>query len=200
MKSLSIISMTFVAGVAGCSLPVIGGGPSAATPALHGVAIDPAAVPPPVVQVREFWRSSVISVVAWDVDDAAFGLRASVSRTGELVGGRQFGDHRLYLTPLYARDMGGFKHASVTLGQPLLGEGTQRDSYSCFYGKECSPMVTFGVGIPDSILRANRDSLVVTFFPSVYEPWTITLRRELITAYLNKVDSVRADVRRTATM
>lgn len=200
MKSLSIISMTFVAGVAGCSLPVIGGGPSAATPALHGVAIDPAAVPPPVVQVREFWRSSVISVVAWDVDDAAFGLRASVSRTGELVGGRQFGDHRLYLTPLYARDMGGFKHASVTLGQPLLGEGTQRDSYSCFYGKECSPMVTFGVGIPDSILRANRDSLVVTFFPIVYEPWTITLRRELITAYLNKVDSVRADVRRTATM
>lgn len=200
MKSLRLVLTTFVAGVAGCSLPVIGGGPSAATPALHGVAMDPAAIPPPVVQVREFWRSSVISVVAWDVDDAAFGLRASVSRTGELVGGRQFGDHRLYLTPLYARDMGGFKYASVTLGQPLLGEGTQRDRYSCFYGKECSPMVTFGVGIPDSILRANRDSLVVTFFPSVYEPWTITLRRELITAYLNKVDSVRADVRRTATM
>lgn len=197
MKSLRLIYTTLVVGVAGCSLPLIGGGSSAPTPTFDAAATD--AVPPPVVQVREFWRSSVISVVAWDVDDAAFGLRASVSRTGELVDGQQFGDHRLYLTPLYARDMGGFKYASVTLGQPLLGAGTQRDRYSCFYGKECSPMVTLGVGIPDSILRANRDSLVVTFYPSVYEPWTITLRRELITAYLNKVDSVRADVRRTAT-
>ena len=61
-------------------------------------------------------------------------------------------------------------------------------------------MVTVGVRIPDSLLRANRDSLVVTFYPRVQEPWTITLRRDLITAYLNKVDSVVAELRKTATM
>lgn len=200
MKGLRLVCTTLVAGVAGCSLPVIGGGSSAPTPTMHDVATDIAAVPPPVVQVREFWRSSVVSVVAWDADDAAFGLRSSVSRTGELVGGPRFGDHRLYMTPLYAQDMGGFKYASVTLRELLLGAGAQRDPYSCFYGRECSPMVTVGVSLPDSLLRANQDSLVVTFFPTVRKPWTITLRRELIAAYLQKVDSVAAAQRQTATM
>jgi hypothetical protein len=196
MKSLRLVCTAFVAGVAGCSLPMIGGGSSAATSAVT----DTAAVAPPIVQVRAFWRSSVISVVAWDPDDAAFGLRTSVSRTGELVGGLRFGDHRLYLTPLYAHDMGGFAHAAVMPGPLLLGTGAQRDPYSCFYGKDCSPMVTVGVRVPDSLLRANRDSLVVTFFPSVLDPWTITLRRALIAAYLNKVDSVVAELRKTGTM
>ena len=200
MKSLRLVCTTIVAGVAGCSLPVIGSSPSAATPTLHAVATDIAFVAPPVVQVREFWRSSVVSVVAWDNDDADFGLRTSVTRTGTLVGGLRFGDHRLYMTPLYARNMGGFKYAAVTRGHLLLGTGWQGDPYSCYYGKECSPMVTVGVRVPDSLLRANRDSLVVTFYPRVQEPWTITLRRDLITAYLNKVDSVVAELRKTATM
>ena len=190
MKSF-LLACTACVAIAGCSLPLIGRSSSAAS--------DPDAVQQPVVQVREFWRSSVIAVVAWDVDDAAVGLRSSVSRTGELVGGLRLGDHRLYMTPLYARDMGGFKYASVTLGELLLGAGAHRDLYSCYYGKDCSPMVTVGVGIPDSLLRANRDSLVVTFFPAVRKPWTLTLRRELIAAYLQKVDSVAAALRQTAT-
>jgi hypothetical protein len=200
MKGLRLACTTFVAGVAGCSLPMIGGGSSAATSTVHAVATDTAAVEPPIVQVRAFWRSSVVSVVAWDANDAAFGLRTSVNRTGELVGGLRFGDHRLYMTPLYAHDMGGFAHAAVMPGRLLLGTGVQRDPYSCFYGKDCSPMVTVGVRVPDSLLRANRDSLVVTFFPRVLDPWTITLRRELIAAYLKKVDSVVAELRKTATM
>jgi hypothetical protein len=200
MNRLRLVCATFAAGVFGCSLPVIGGGSPAATPRLPAVAPDAAGVGAPVVQVREFWRSSVVSVVAWDPDDAAFGLRTSVTRTGDLVGGLRFGDHQLYMTPLYAQYMGGFKYATVTLGDFLLGTGAQRDPYSCFYGKHCSPMVTVGVRVPDSLLRANRDSLVVTFYPRVQEPWTITLRRELITAYLNKVDSVVAELRKTASL
>lgn len=200
MKSLRLIFATFVAGIAGCSLPVIGGGSAAATRALLTVPPDAVAVAAPVVQVREFWRSSVVSVVAWDADDAAFGLRTSVTRTGELVGGLRFGDHQLYMTPLYAQHNGGFKYATVTLRDFLLGTGAQRDPYSCFYGKDCSPMVTVGVRVPDSLLRAHRDSLVVTFYPRVQDPWTITLRRELITAYLTKVDSVVAELKRTASL
>jgi hypothetical protein len=164
------------------------------------VGTDNAAVATPVVQVRAFWRSSVVSIVAWDPDDPAFGLRTSVSRTGELVGGLRFGDHRLYMTPVYAHNMGGFKYAAVPVGHLLLETGSQGDPYSCFFGKECSPMVTVGVRVPDSLLRANRDSLVVTFYPQVQEPWTITLRRELIAAYLDEVDSVVAELRKKGTM
>jgi len=40
----------------------------------------------------------------------------------------------------------------------------------------------------------------VTFFPSTLDPWTITLRRELITAYLQKVDSVVAEMNKIASM
>jgi hypothetical protein len=163
-------------------------------------ATDSAVVEPSVVQVRSFRRSSTVSVVAWEADDAEVGLRTSVSRTGELVGGRQIGDHSLYMDPRYARDMGGFKYAADTLGHLLLGIGARRDLYACYYGKDCSPMTTVGVRIPDSLLRANRDSLVVTFYPRVLEPWTITLRRELIAAYLKTVDSVVAEMKTTRAM
>jgi hypothetical protein len=200
MKSLRLVFTTLVAGVAGCSLPVIGGGSSTATPTVRAVEIDAAAVARPVVQVRGFRRSAVVSVVAWDANDAAFGLRTSVSRTGRLVGGLRFGDHLLYVTPLYASNMGGFKYAAVTRGHLLLTARPQRDYYACFYGEECSPMVTVGVGVPDSVLRANRDSLVVTFYPSLLDAWTITLRRQVIEPYLNKVDSVVAELKKTRTM
>lgn len=198
MKSLRFVLAICVAGVTGCALPMFGGGSSYATRTAQSLDTDVTA--PPIVQVREFWRSATISVVAWDKDEAYFGLRTSVTRNGTLVGGDRFGDHRLYLTPLLVQNMGGFAHAAVMpTKEVLLAVGTQKDSYSCFYGKQCSPMVTLGVRIPDSLLRANRDSLVVTFFPRVREPWTITLRRELITAYLDKVDLVVADMTRTAT-
>ena len=60
-------------------------------------------------------------------------------------------------------------------------------------------MTTVGVRVPDSILRANQDSLVVTFFPAATEPWTITLHRDLISAYLKTVDSVVAELRTNTT-
>jgi hypothetical protein len=200
MASLRLFRSIVVVGVIGCSLPFVGRSPATGTPSLSAVTADTATDAPPVVQVREFPHSSAVSVVAWDADDATIGLRTSVNRTGTLVGGLRFGDHRLYMTPSYVRNMGGFKYATVTRGQLLLGTGWEGDPYSCFYGKECSPMVTVGVRLPDSLLRANRDSLVVTFYPTVQEPWTITLRRDLIAAYLNKVDSVVAELRKTATM
>lgn len=200
MKSLALVYTTLLAGVAGCSLPGIGGGSSLPTPSEASVPTDTAAVARPVVQVRGFPRSSVVSVVAWDVNDAAFGLRTSVSRTGRSVGGVRFGDHLLYMVPSYASQMGGFKYAAVTRGHLLLTARPQRDYYACFYGAECSPMVTIGVGVPDSVLRANQDSLVVTFYPTLLDPWTITLRREVIAPYLNKVDSIVTVLKKTATM
>jgi hypothetical protein len=200
MKSLRLVCTAFLAGVASCSFPAIEGRSFGAAPAFTSAETDTTAAPPPVVEVRGFSHSEFVTVVASDADDAEFGLRASVNRDGVLVGGLRFGDHDLYVTPLYARAMGGFKYASDTLGHILLRTGTLRDNYACFYGRKCWPLITLGVRIPDSLLRNNRDSLVVRFVPEVGDQWTITMRRELIAAYLNKVDSVVADARKARTM
>ncbi|MDQ6717028.1 MAG: hypothetical protein M3Z17_01635 [Gemmatimonadota bacterium] len=197
MKSLTSAAAVVAVTLAGCA-PLPGGRFSATVP----VAADATSelIAPPIVQVREYWRSSAVSIVAWDKDDAEFGLRTAVTRTGTLVGGQRFGDHRLYLAPFLARDMGGFKYATVAKGELLVRTGIQKDTYACYYGNVCSPMIADGVRIPDSLLRANRDSLVVTFFPNVQPPWTLTLRRELIAAYLQKVDSIAAVMGRVAAM
>ena len=140
-------------------------------------------------------------MVAWDPDDSEFGLRTSITRTGKLLGGLRAGDHSLYMTPYLLRDMGGFAHAAVDPKKgELLSTGGRRDDYACFYGSQCSPLFTVGVRIPDSLLRENRDGMEVTFYPRVQDPWTLYLRRELISAYLAKVDSVVKEMRKSGTM
>ena len=201
MKGPRLVCSLLVLAVAGCSLPLIGSRSAVddvAPPVSNIANADFVTEKPPIVQVRSYWHSSVVTIVAWGEDDPAFGLRTSVSRAGKLVGGRQYGDHRLYLTPFLARDMGGFAHAEAEPDQILASVGWQNDSYNCFYGRRCSPMVTLGVRVPDSLLRANRDDFVVTFYPRVLDPWTLTLRRELIDAYLAKVDSVVAEMKKSA--
>ena len=197
MKILRLLGAALV--VAACSTPASRGGSAVAAPAVRAAATDTSVTKPPVVQVRAFSHSSVISVVAWDANNADIGLRTSVSRSGGGLIGPRLGDHSLYMHPLYAQDMGGFKYASVSMREILVRTREERDVYSCFYGKECSPMTTVGVRVPDSILRANQDSLVVTFFPAATEPWTITLHRDLISAYLKTVDSVVAELRTNTT-
>lgn len=193
MKSLKLLCSTLLV-----ALPVMGGSfdDKAGTSPVAIATEDTA----PIVQVRDFWQSALVTVVAWDADDPAFGLRTSVTRTGKLVGGLRAGDHSLYMTPYLVRDMGGFAHAAVDPKKgELLSTGRQRDDYACFYGKNCSPMNTVGIRIPDSLLRENRDGLEVTFYPRVQDPWSLYVRRELISSYLVKVDSVVNAMRRTGT-
>lgn len=192
MTDRRVILAALVVGVAGCSLPLIGDGPLARFSAEQEVTVDTTAVAPPVVQVRDFPHSSVVNVFAWEPDDAQMGLSTSVTRTGKLFGGLRAGDHQLYIDVLQARLMGGFKYATVAPDHLLLRTNARRDPQACFYGKVCSPMISLGVRIPDSLLRAHRDSLVVTFHPAAMQPWTVTLRPELVTAYLQRVDSVVA--------
>lgn len=193
MTPRRVLGAVLVASVSACALPMFGGRTSASK---HPVlaAADTATKAPPVVQVRDFKSSSVVSVLAWEADEARIGLRSEVSRKGTLVGGR-LGDHVLYLTPFYVWYMGGFAHAIAEPGKPLLGIGTLTDPYNCFYGSRCSPMTAIGVRLPDALLRTHRDSLVVTFLPSGRDPWAVTLRRELIAAFLTTVDSVVAEMR-----
>jgi hypothetical protein len=193
MKSLKLLCTTLFA-----TLPMMGGTFDGNTTSPVAMASDD---PPPVVQVRDYWHSAVVTVVAWDPDDSEFGLRTSITRTGKLVGGLRAGDHSLYMTPYLVRDMGGFAHAAVDPKKgELLRTGAGQDDYACFYGSTCSPRFTVGIRVPDSLLRENADGMEVTFFPRVQEPWTLYLRPQLISAYLAKVDSVVKEMKRTGTM
>lgn len=194
MTPRRLLGAMLVASVSGCALPLFGGRTAPTPPALRAATADTVPTAPPIVQVRDFRSSSVVSVLAWEADEARIGLRSEVSRKGTLVGGR-LGDHVLYLTPFYVWYMGGFAHAIAEPGKPLLGTGTLTDPYNCFYGSHCTPMTAIGVRLPDALLRAHRDSLVVTFLPSGRDPWAVTLRRELIAAFLTKVDSVVGEMR-----
>ncbi len=196
MMSVRLLGTLCVAGVVGCSLPLVGRRPAVVKPAVDVAAADTVPLAPPIVQVRDFAGSSVVSVLAWDAADAAFGLRTAVNRNGTLVGGLRYGDHQLYMTPFYYWYMGGFAHATAEPGKPLLRTGWSGDAQACFYGTRCSPVDAVGVRLPDALLRANRDSLVVTF-DAPRDPWSITLRRALIAAYLTAVDSVVAEMRKT---
>lgn len=194
MTSRRLLGAMLVASVSGCALPMFGGRTAPTPPALRATTADTVPTAPPIVQVRDFRSSSVVSVLAWEADEARIGLRAEISRNGTLVGWRA-GDHLLYLTPFYAWYMGGFVHATAEPGKPLMRTGELRDSYSCFFGRRCSPLTYVAVRLPDALLRASRDSLVVTFIPTGRDTWTVTLRRELIAAFLTKVDSVVAEMR-----
>jgi hypothetical protein len=153
-----------------------------------------------IVQLREFDRSAAVTVLAWDADDASYGVRATVSRNGgTLVGQPRSGNHELYLDPVMVQHMGGFRLAGVLPGPPLVPAPPMRDVYSCSYGSHCSPMTALGVWIPDSVLRAHQDrgdSLVVTFTPALGRDWEVTLSGDLIGRYLHAVDSVSASLAR----
>jgi hypothetical protein len=52
------------------------------------------------------------------------------------------------------------------------------------------------VRVPDSVLRANRDSLAVRFYGSAGSELIITVYRDLIDPYLATVDSLSAALRK----
>lgn len=180
------------AGAGGATtLPVAADRPTAAD------SVDATAAPgPPIVQLRDFPSASSIAIRAWTPDAAAYGLQARVGRDGSLHGGVQRGDHRLYMSTFYVNDKGGFSHAVAPDGTLLRHGGAATDTHACDDIDRCAPRTTVGVSVPDALLRANRDSLVVDFRPGAGRAWSVTLRRELIAAYLGAVDSVAAARRR----
>ena len=150
----------------------------------------------PVLRIREFPGSARTSVLVWSRDEAHVGLRAEVRRDdGRLTGDFQRDEHTLYLATSYVSTMGGFTRATVPPQHKLfLRRSWGRDDLAC-YGAgraQCSPPSTVRLAIPDSVLRAPGDSVVVTFHSDWANPWTVSLRREIVDAYLRTVDSVSA--------
>ncbi len=150
----------------------------------------------PVVQVRDFTRARTVSILGFFLENATYGLRAEVRHDGQLVTSRRLGDHRLYINRAVVSANGGFRLASIMTSELPLDVGYMRDVNSCIQGPPCSPYESVTLGIPDSVLRNNRDGLVVTFDRVAPSQWTIALSPGMIAAYLSSVDSVIA-MRRT---
>ena len=144
---------------------------------------------PATIEVRYYAHSPTVTVVGWDPTETAFGLRAWLRRDGSLIR-----DHRLYVSTYYTPARPAFTRA-VTPYRPLELTGISRDVYSCAGGSPCSPPETFGAFIPDALLRSNRDSIAVTFYNRRGRELLITLHRNLIEAYLGRLDSVVAVMR-----
>lgn len=146
------------------------------------------------VQVRDIPNTPSIAIVAWTPGSGEYGLRTRIGRDGEHLGVSRKGEHRLYLDSKFAENQGGFAHASVN-GKVLRSTGSERDMDACKFG-ECSPQTTVGVGVSDEVLRENKDKFVVQLRPRGQRPWEITLRQDLIEAYLAAVDSVSASLKK----
>jgi hypothetical protein len=162
----------------------------------------------PIVQVREYNRSATVNVVAWGPEDAGYGLHAMLRRDGTLVR-----DHRFYVNTLYL-GAGFFRNTALTFGpgpafqgrrfiemiapreQLLEREGISRDVHYCFGWPRCSPFETGGARVPDSVLRASRDSVALRFYDRFNTEMILTLRRDVIDPYLRTVDSVAAVLRK----
>jgi hypothetical protein len=152
-------------------------------------ALDSAAAAAPVVRVRDFPGAAATTVVGWIAAESAYGLRTRVRRDGTLGGSRD-GEHELYLDVLYVQNRAGFSHAATPGGLLLRRSGQRRDIDACRGGEPCSPMEITGLVLPDTLLRADRDSLVVVMHRLAGGNWHVTLPRSLIDAYLAAVDSV----------
>lgn len=163
----------------------------------------------PLVQVREFPHSSIVSVVAWSPDEAEIGLRARISRgQGSLISDHRLyvstywlgrgpvTDSRMYVSPASVTvrsRLGGVVETVTPARQLVKAAGIFRDDRACFYDVDtCTPFETFEVRVPDAMLRANRDSVAVRLYGRGGTETIVTVRRELIDAYLEKVDSVTA--------
>jgi hypothetical protein len=179
----AIVVVNAFAGLIGCAPSILPVTPSAAT------RIE---VPPPqpaTIEVRYYAHSPTVTIVGWDPAETAFGLRAWLRGDGSLIR-----DHRLYVSTYYTPARPAFTRA-VTPDRPLELTGIARDVYSCAGGSPCSPPETFGAFIPDALLRSHRDSLAVTFYNGRGRELLITLHRDLIEAYLGRLDSVVAVMR-----
>ena len=184
----ALMFATSLAGMIGCAPPIL----LSATIASHVVAPatdDTIGQVPATIELRYFRFSPTVSVVGWTDEDTGYGLRGTVRRDGSLVR-----DHRLFVSTWYVPDVRAFPHAVVPSG-PLKMIGVSRDTYHCYFGDKCSPYETFGARIPDKILRANRDSVAVTFYSSGGRKLIVTVQRNLIDAYLAAVDSVSTALR-----
>lgn len=175
---------TVLAMMTGCARSILPATPSGAT------RVEVPAAEPVTVEIRYYAHAPTVTILAWPASEMMYGLRAWLRRDGSLIEG-----HRLYVSTYYLPTRPAVVQA-VTADHVLELTGIWRDGQWCIGGKPCSPPETFGVIIPDTLLRAGSDSVAVVFYERSGRRVPITLPRTLIHSYLGRVDSVVAVMRR----
>jgi hypothetical protein len=163
------------------------------------VVVDEEADTLPRVTVRYNTFSPSIDIVAWDAHESAVGLRASVRRDGTVIR-----DHRVFVSTAYFSDWQFFARANwhvftnnILRAQPLLFAGRSQDLYPCDAQVGCSPFESLNLFIPDAVLRAGRDAVIVRAWGSEDRLREIVLPRIVVDAYLAKYDAVTSELRAT---
>jgi hypothetical protein len=198
----AIVLTAVFAAIVACAPPIrLGPALSRASvvPASTGI-VDRATSSEPITVVARYYSfSPTVSIVAWDGEEAPYGLRAVVRRDGTLVAE----EHQFYVSTYYFPDYRAFArgnwHAftrSMELSRPLRFAGVFRDIHQCEGVSVCSPYETFNARIPDEFLRAGHDSLVVRLYSRNGREEIFTLHRDMIDAYLEKVASVSEALRK----
>jgi hypothetical protein len=83
-------------------------------------------------------------------------------------------------------------------GTELLMAGVMRETHPCD-GGACLPVTSYGIAIPDAVLRANRDSLPIKLYTRGDSELMVYVPGNIIGHYLRTVDSVSAAFRASAT-
>ena len=205
MKKIGLVGHAAVAAalavVAACaSPPKVGPAPdggAGATPSVAPAEPDSVRL---MLQVREYPQSAEVWVVAWDLNDPDYGLRAAFRRDGTMIR-----DHLFYVStmhpPLGGQDGRprapiGYIQTVAPAGRALRGTSMMRDAHSCQGTLTCSPKEAFTYRLPDELLRANRDSISVRLSGRAGSDLILTVPRAIIDPYLATVDSVSARLRR----
>lgn len=186
--TLSVVAALTVAGACAGRVPVATASESREAESLFDEPTDTTQTP--AVVVRDYWRSPTASVVAWDEEQPVYGIRGEIRLDGTLVH-----DHQFYISTYHFPNWGSFTKLTAWDRQ-LEREGMVADIHSCEGDKGCSPYRSFRFRLPDSLLRASRDGVVLTFVGNGRPDVDIVLHRELITTYLDTFDSTAAGRRR----
>jgi hypothetical protein len=189
--SHAVLTTALIAGLLGCAPRLeLGAAPPTVNPraARPGTSPEPAPYRP-TVQLRYFWFSPEVTVVAWDPAESGFGLRSALRRDGSVVR-----DHSVFVSSYLDPGMPAALKAEVD-SEVLLLTGTSRDLFRCSFG-DCSPAMYFGARISDDALRSRYpDPVSVRFQGREGRELVVTLQPELVAAYLATVDSVSALLR-----
>lgn len=110
-----------------------------------------------------------------------------------VLSGRSPTSHQFYVIDRYGGDWKFWRRAAAP-GYPLEFTEISRDVGSCRNG--CTLTESFAAEIPDSLLRASRDSLAVKFYAKSGDQMVLVLRPVQIAAQLAAVDSVVAAQRK----
>lgn len=147
-----------------------------------------------VVEVRAYSVSPTVSVIAWEKGEETIGLRTWLARNGDPVAeGSRLTDHRLYISTVAIVEPGGPRRATA-FSQELRISGVMRETHPCEAGN-CLPVTSYGVAIPDAVLRANRDSFPVKLYTRGDSELVIVVPGDVIHRYLQTVDSVASALR-----